>query len=174
MGLKEDIKENKIVLISTNKNNYNENLSNIQGAVNENNEKIGYVTINKPYNSIIQNLERNNIDQDKFFFVDAITATVKTPPKVENCVFVNSPTALTDLGLAYSSLLNEKNCEVVLFDTISTLAVYQEASSVVKFVHNLLTKTRILNKKAVFVALKEDSETLIKDLNMFVDKIIEI
>jgi len=32
----------------------------------------------------------------------------------------------------------------------------------------------VINKKVVLFALKEDSETLINDLNMFVDKVIEI
>ena len=174
MTLSEEIINSHILLISTSKDKYNESIHTIQSEVEKTAQKIGYITINKPFNTVMEELAKNNISADKFFFVDAITATVQTPPTVNNCIFINSPTALPDLGLAYTSLLNEHQCELVFFDTISTLAVYQDPGAVVKFVHNLITKTRVINKKAVFVALKEDSETLIKDLNMFVDKIIEL
>jgi hypothetical protein len=174
MTLSEEIINNNILLIIISKEKYNESLTTIQTEIEKSANKIGYITLNKPFNSVIENLTKNNLNKDKFFFVDAITATVQAPPVVDNCIFVSSPTALTDLGLAFSSLLTEHNCEIVFLDTVSTLAVYQDAGSVTKFVHNLVTKVRVLNKKAVFLAVKEDSETLIKDLNMFVDKIVEL
>ncbi len=174
MTLTEDIGQNHIVLLITSKSRYNDTVKKIQIEIDQTAQKIGYVTVNKPFNTVLEELKNNGINSDKYFFVDAVTATVQTPPVVERCLFINSPTALTDLGLAFSSLYNEHGCELVFFDTISLLAVYQEVSTVIKFVHNLITKIRVLNKKAVFLALKEDSETLIKDLNMFVDKIIEL
>ncbi|MBN2422328.1 hypothetical protein JXB41_03810 [Candidatus Woesearchaeota archaeon] len=136
--------------------------------------KICYVTLNKPYNTILMNIKSLNIDANKFFFVDAISATVQTPEGVDNCSFVSSPTVLTDLSLAFSEALSNKECDNAVFDTISTLVVYQDINSVIKFVHNLITKIRVLNKKSIFVALKEDSEELIKDLNMFVDNVVEM
>ena len=174
MSIADDIKGNGVILFTTSKDKYNESLSNIQPEVEKSVNKIAYVTINKPFNSILQDMHSRGLNTGKFFFIDAITATVQSPPAVDNCIFVTSPTALTDIGLAFSSALSEHGCDLVFFDTISTLIVYQEIGSVIKFVHNLITKVRVLNKKLVLLALKEDSENLIKDLNMFVDKIIEV
>ncbi len=174
MSLAVDLQSSNIILIVTSKEKYNEHLADIQPQLANSFEKIGYVSINKPYNSVLQDLESRGIDKQKFSFADAITATVQTPPVVDNCIFVSSPNALTDLGLAFSSLYNDHGCDIVVFDTISTLIVYQDIGSVTKFVHNLVTKARVLNKHLALVALKEDSESLIKDLNMFVDKIIEM
>ena len=174
MEIFDELQNNNIILIVTSKEKYNSSLSEIQTQIANSFSKIGYVTINKPFNSVMQDLENKGIEKSKFVFADAITATVQTPQIVDNCIFVTSPNALTDLGLAFTSLYNDLGSEVVVFDTISTLIVYQDIGSVTKFVHNLVTKSRVINKKLVLIALKEDSEILIKDLNMFVDKIVEM
>jgi hypothetical protein len=173
MSLYDDISKNSIILIVTSKINYKTSIDKIYPEIVKFGN-IGYVTINKPYQSILKDFESRNVSKSKLFFVDAITATVQAPPIVNDCLFVASPNALTDLGLAFSSLLNEKNRDLIFFDTISTLIIYQEIGSVIKFAHNLVTKARVSGKKVIFVSLKEDSETLIKDLNMFVDAVIEI
>ncbi|MBU0756972.1 MAG: hypothetical protein KKF44_02820 [Nanoarchaeota archaeon] len=174
MSISEDIADSQIMLFVSSKIKYNSVMEILQPELEKTCQKIGYITLNKPFMTIISDLKKKNLDTSKFYFVDAITATVQSPPQADNCIFVSSPTALTDMGLSYSSLFNEKDCDLVFFDTISTLIVYQDIGSVIKFVHNLITKARVMNKKAAFLALKEDSEELIKDLTMFVDKIIEI
>ncbi len=173
MTLYDDISKNSIILLITSKSTYRESISTIYQEIAKFGN-IGYITINKPYQSIKKDLENKSINTTKFFFVDAITATVQAPPIVNDCIFVSSPTALTDIGLAFSSLLGEKNRDLVFFDTISTLVVYEDIGSVIKFAHNLVTKGRVTNKKVLFLSLKEDSETLIKDLNMFVDAVVEV
>ena len=136
--------------------------------------KTCYVALNKPYNSIVISMKNNGIDSDKFYFIDVLTATVQTPPQVSNCTFVESPNAITDLSLAFTSTMAEKGCDSALFDAISTLRIYQEEASVIRLAQNLMTKVRVGGKKAVFITLKEDSETLIKDLTMFVDSIVNL
>ena len=176
MELNQDVFDNQIILIVTSKTNYNQTLQNTLNSLKSkiNQEKICYVTLNKPYNTIQNNLKNKEFPLDKFYFIDGITSTVETPEPVDNCTFISSPSALTDLSLAFSEALKEHECDNAIFDTISTLMVYQDIHSVIKLVHNLVTKIRVLNKKSIFLALTEDSKELIKDLNMFVDKVIEL
>lgn len=155
-----------LVIVTTTKEKYLQMVQELYAEFQNYGKKIGYITLNRPYSSIHM--------KGDIYFVDAITATVQKPALANNCTFVSSPTALTELSLAFSSLYGEKGCELVIFDTISTLIIYQDIGTVIKFTHNLVTKASVLNKKAIFIALKEDSETLIKDLNMFVDKVIDI
>ena len=169
----ENLSKGNVHLLITSKEKYKDVLDQVLLSLNSFGNKIGYVTINKPYNTIISQLESLNIQKDKFLFIDAITATVESPKDDPNCIFVSSPSAITDLGLAYSSLF-EKKCDFVFFDTLSALAIYHNSDVVIKFVHNMVTKTRVLNKKILFFALREDSEEIIKDLNMFVDSVIEM
>ncbi len=174
MGLADNLGKDNIVLVITSKTSYSNCLTQLQPQVGNSFDKIGYITVNKPFNSVKKDLSDLGMETGKFIFADVITATVQAPPPVDNCIFVSSPNALTDLGLAFTSLYNEYGCEIVVFDTISTLVVYQDIGSVIKFVHNFVTKARVIGKKLVLIALKEDSETLIKDLNMFVDSIVEM
>ena len=87
---------------------------------------------------------------------------------------MQSPSALTDLSLAFTKAVQEMNCTNVLFDSISTLAVYQDIGEIIKFTQNMMTKARVTNVKSVYIALKEDSEELVKDLTMFVDGVVEL
>ena len=166
MVILDALNEGNLIIVTTSKEKYNLTMQNLYTEFLNYGKKIGYITINRPYSNV-------HLKGD-VYFVDAITATVQQPPKLNNCIFVSSPTALTELSIAFSSLFGEKGCSLVIFDTISTLIIYQDIGTVIKFTHNLVTKASVLNKKAIFIALKEDSETLIKDLNMFVDKVIDL
>lgn len=121
----------------------------------------------------MSSLQAKGLNLDKYFFIDVLTSSVKTPPVVDNCEFVQSPSALTDISLALSKAIEEKGCDNILFDTISTLTIYENLSEIIKFSQSMITKARVNNVKSVFIAMKEDSEELIKDLTMFVDGVVE-
>lgn len=174
MEVSEEIKRNQIVLVVISKSEYIPKSLDVTRIVEKNFTKICYVALNKPYNSIVMGMKNNNIDPSKFYFIDVLTATVETPVKVDNCTFVESPNAITDLSLSFSEAMLQHNCDNALFDAISTLIIHQGESSVVKLAQNLMTKIRVSGKKAVFITLKEDSDTLIKDLTMFVDSIVNL
>jgi hypothetical protein len=173
-GLSNEIKNKQIVLIVFPKVQYLTRLVDIVKATDASSKKICYVSLNKPYNSIIDMINNNGLDLKKYFFIDVLTSTVKTPTPVENCEFVESPNAITDIGLAFTKAVQEKGCDNILFDTISTLTIYHDIAEIIKFTQNLMTKARVTNVKSVYIALKEDSAELVKDLTMFVDEVIDI
>jgi archaellum biogenesis ATPase FlaH len=175
MAIEDDIKEKQVLLIILPKEKYSSEVINISNKISNLNNKICYVALNSPYNAIMSNLSNNNIAVDKFFFIDALTSEVQTPEPVENCIFIAAPNALTELSVAISEALNEQKCDNVIIDSLSTLLIYEEDSTIIKFSHNVITKIRVANSKAVFIVLKEDvSSELIKDLYMFVDKVVEL
>jgi hypothetical protein len=167
MSLTDDMKDKQIVLIVFPKAEYMSQLMEVIKTADAGSKKICYVSLNKPYSSIIINLKAN-------FFIDVLTSTVKAPEPVSSCEFVQSPGALTDISLAFSKAIGEKGCDNVLFDTISTLTIYKDIGEIIKFTQNLMTKARVSNVKSIYIALKEDSEELVKDLTMFVDGVIEL
>ncbi|KYK27359.1 hypothetical protein AYK26_03815 [Euryarchaeota archaeon SM23-78] len=174
MDLIEEVKNKQIVLVVLPKTQYTNKLIEVVKAVDVVSNKVCYVCLNKPYNSIIDNLKANNLDLDKYFFIDVLTSTVKTPEPTDNCEFVQSPSALTDISLAFTKAVQEMNCNNVLFDAISTLTIYQDIGEIIKFTQNLMTKARVSGVKSVYIALKEDSDELVKDLTMFVDGVVEL
>ena len=153
---------------------YTTEVINVIKAVDAVSNRVCYVCLNKPYNSIMNTLKANNLDVGKYFFIDVLTSAVKTPEPVDNCEFVQSPSALTDISLAFTKATQEMNCTEVLFDAISTLAIYQNIGEIIKFTQNLMTKARVTGVKSVYIALKEDSQEMVKDLTMFVDGVVEM
>ncbi|MCK5281904.1 MAG: hypothetical protein KAK00_00710 [Nanoarchaeota archaeon] len=170
-----EVNENQILLFIVAKNNYSAQLMEIIRSLEGISKKISYVSFNQPYSSMMANLEKNNINAAKFFFIDTLTKSVQSPKDADNCIFVSAPNALTEISVAFSKALNEQQCDSSLFDSLSALLVYEGAHSIIQFAHNAITKSRIANCKAVFIALKEDIDSeLIKDLYMFVDKVVEV
>ena len=175
MDLQTEIGNNNIVLIMLSKENYRRSIIDVASFLDKNSSKVCYVCVNDPYGFVNSNLLKNSIDTKKFIFIDTLTRNVQDPPHVDNCIFVSSPSALTEISLAFSKALNEMHCDSSLFDTLSTMLVYEKSHAIIQFVHNILTKLRISSGRAVFVTLKDDSNSeLIKDLFMFVDKVIDM
>ena len=175
MELTTQLSENKIVLLILSREKYNLELNQILKVLHGSARKTCYVCINEPYSYVCESLKKNDLSQQKFFFIDTVTKKVQTPPAADDCIFVSAPNALTEISLAFSKAFAERQCDAVLFDSLSMLMIYENSHSIVQFVHSLLTKLRISGGRAYFVALKDDISTeLVKDLHMFVDKVVDI
>ena len=175
MDLQTDIGSNKIILLTVSKEGYRRSVLDIASFLDKNSTKVCYVCVNDPYGFVASNLDKNGIDAKKFFFIDTLTRNVQEPPHTDNCIFVSSPSALTEISLAFSKALNEMHCDASIFDTLSTMLVYEKPHAIIQFIHNLLTKLRISSGKAIFITLKDDlNSELTKDLYMFVDKVVEM
>jgi hypothetical protein len=170
-----EIKKNQVVLFVLTKNNYTVALVEILKALENVSKKIAYITFNQPYNSLLSNFASKKIPSSKFFFIDTVTKSVKQAAAAPNCIFVSAPNALTEISVAFSKALNEQKCDSSIFDSLSMLLVYEKAHSIIQFTHNVITKLRMGQSKGIFLALKEDATSeLMKDLYMFVDKVVEM
>ena len=175
LEIQKDLGENQVILLVIPKLNYSAVLLEVIRELEKKYGKVGYITLNKPYTSVIDGLVKNKIDQKKFFFIDTLTSGIKKPEPADNCIFVSAPNALTELSIAFSRAMIDVGCEAAVFDSLSTMLVYEGAHSIIQFAHQLITKTRVAGKNIVFISLKEDTGSeLIKDLYMFVDKAIEV
>jgi len=173
MSLGTEVIEGQIVLLIVPRITYQYAIRELTKSMYAQSRKICYISINRPYMTLKTWIAGMGLSNDNFFFVDTVTSSVQPPPMVDDCIFVQSPTALTDINLAFNSAMTEKKCDSCILDAVSTLLIYEDANTVLKFIHSLITKSRIQNVKLVFLALKEDSEILAKDLVMFVDKVVE-
>jgi len=138
-----------------------------------------YITINKPYQNLIESLNESKIDTKKLFFIDCITKTVGGKPEItENCLFIASPQNLTELGVALTQAMEAmkgKPNKFLLLDSLSTLLVYNSAGTVAKFSHFLTTRIRLSKLKGVFIIVeKEMEEKLLLTLSEFCDKVIKL
>jgi hypothetical protein len=165
------IKENDILVFVIENKAYADSLTKISRAVAAAYKKTCYVSLNKPYEVVARELEKNKIDPKKFFFIDC-TGNVSDS---ENVMHVSSPRALTELNLAISKVLDRVDVKSCLFDSLSTLLIYENPSIVIKFAHSIISAFRSKGTKVVFVCLKENMKSeLIGDLSMFADKVMEL
>lgn len=135
--------------------------------------QICYVSLNKLYQPLVRGLQQQQIDISRFFFIDAITKTaIANAPETENAVFVTSPSSLTELGITIKKVIDEHKIQVLLFDSLSTLLVYEEIQVIKQFIHTVIGQISMTNCVGIFTCLEGEKEKdLLKDLSMFVDSV---
>lgn len=141
--------------------------------LHENYNKICYVSLNRPTANLMNLLNRHNLNLDKFFFVDTLTqTTLKGSELASNCRYVSAPDALTELSCAISDEMTKQKFDVILFDSLSTLLLYENVNMVVRFVHALSSHIQVADCEAVFTCLEEETHPeLMSELVLFVDEI---
>jgi len=172
--LKEKRKGKKLTLLIIPNEEYLKNIIVISKQASIKYPKILYISLNELYDNLIRTFEENSINPDHFYFIDAITRTAQTNiDQRDNCYFVTSPNALIELSLVITEKINKMEPDLIIFDSLSTLFIYEKESIAVKFVHSLLGKIKAAGCDAVLTSLEGDAKRqAIKDLGMFVDEFL--
>ena len=169
-----DINKNDIVVFLVPNKKYSAVLDNIVKTVSKSYKKICYVSLNKPYYTVLKTFSEAKLDTKNIFFIDCVSQKAKQSKGI-NVSYVSSPKALTELNITINNVLSKQKTEIMVFDSLSTLLVYQQSLSIIKFVHSIISTLRNSNSKCVFLCLKEDIKTdLVKDISMFADKVVHI
>lgn len=174
MNIKDDIKESNVVLLVIPSENYNNILINTVKKI-MNNYKICYITINKGYDALNIFFKKNQIKPNNFFFVDCITKTVKSIKDTDNHIFVSSPNALTELSIAINKAVKNQKPKFIILDSLSTLLIYHKGNIVSKFIQGLINKFEATDSNLIFTITTKDKESILfKNLQMFVDNVINL
>jgi KaiC/GvpD/RAD55 family RecA-like ATPase len=132
-----------------------------------------YITLNKPFKTIEKLFKDKNIDTRIIIFIDAVTKTVGGEiRKTANCLFIGSPEDLSDISIAMDQAVTAipSKEKFVFFDSLNTLLIYNQASTVARFIHFLASKMRVWKVRGIIVSLqKEKSKELIDELMQFCD-----
>lgn len=153
-----------------------ENISLLKKLVDQKMKGI-YITINRPYQSLVEMFKKNGISLDQIFFIDAITKmTGGKEADVPNCIFLDSPTNLTDITIAVKqavTLMGDVK-KFIFIDALSTLLIYNEGQTVVRFAHFLTGRIRDWKAEGIIISIKKEmDERLTSQLTQFCDKKIE-
>jgi KaiC/GvpD/RAD55 family RecA-like ATPase len=173
MEIEQEFSQNqKIILVVSDGDYYKELLENLKKLSGK---SICYVTLNKTYNALREDFERNNIDIKEIMIVDAISKTVKPTQNVEkNCFFVSSPGALTELAIAIKKFLNY-GFEYLIFDSLNSLIVYRKLPIVKRWISSIMGNIKESNTRAIFYTLNlDDQQDLIKEAKTFTDKVVNL
>jgi len=168
-----ELKKSKVVVVVISGNDYNSKIVEITKNMSHN-KMLCYVGLNKPYNITINTLKSEKVKTDNIFFIDTVSKSSKQK-SADNVAFVSSPRAFTELNISLVTALEAGKIKNLIFDSLNTLLIYEDIMIASKFIHSLISKLRDLQVNVVFLALKDDkSSDLIKNLFMFVDKVIDL
>lgn len=167
-----------VVLATVGARNYQKiNLEIIKHLIEDKNTPGVYVTLNKPFETLESIFKKEKIDTRVIIFIDAITKTTGGEiEKTDKCLFIGAPDNLSDISIAMDqavrSLPSKKR--FVFFDSLSTLLMYNNVTTVAKFIHFLAGKMRIWQVGGIIVSLKKEKDKeLIDELIQFCDAILD-
>jgi archaellum biogenesis ATPase FlaH len=173
MDLKKELDVNDIFLMVLHKDTYSESLLEIIELLKG--KRICYVTLNKTAESIHKALLSNKIPVENVFFIDAVSEGINADHDQDNIVTVSSPAALTELSIAISEAIKSKYFDVFVFDSLSTLNVYDKHEAVEIFTFEIMNRIKAEAENGIFTCLEADLNTeLVKNCFMHVDKVLRL
>jgi len=136
------------------------------------------VTTNFPYTVLRKLYGETGVDLASVSFIDTVTrASIGTVTDIPGVVrYINSPSNLTDMGIAVTEELKEKTGKKVciLYDSISTMLIYLTSPNISKFIHFVTNKLRLMDISGVFLAVEKGLDPmLMSQLTTFVDTVID-
>ncbi len=175
MNLKDVVAKEEIVVLVVSNKAYTKEILAISKQLCSSCEPLLYVSLNKLYDSLCRDFKKSNIDLNKFLFIDGISKSAgQAREDAENCLFVQSSGALTELSIVITKALKTGKFKGLIFDSLSTLLIYNQKDAVSKFVHSLVNKLKKQDMTVVFTALQGDTEKgLLKEIGLFVDSVVE-
>jgi len=185
-----NLQENKIVLFLIDPKKYMQrNLSVLKVFINQNMFSGIYVTVNRPFDTLMKIMKGRGINTEKIFFIDCITKMLPGSSekpldskskyeRTKNCIFIPSPSRLTEIGLALSEALsgieNPQN-KFLYLDSLSTLLIYNDIDTIVKFVHFLSTRIRLYGIVGIIMCVEKSIDERLHNILLEIcDLIVEV
>ncbi|MBI3036092.1 hypothetical protein HYY71_07270 [Candidatus Woesearchaeota archaeon] len=174
-AIEEVIFKNNITVLLIPNRSYHDEVLNIVKASSKRFKKILYVSVNMPAEKVAGAIKEKGIDAEKFLFVDAVNDQTKEDISYHNFIFINSPKNFERFNAQLSHILEKEKFDCLIFDSLSTMLIYNDESTVTKFAHDITKKLAVAHANSILPCLSEDANSvLIKDIAMFVDKVVSI
>tara|TARA_Y100000310_G_scaffold304365_1_gene343434 strand:- start:1411 stop:1938 length:528 start_codon:yes stop_codon:yes gene_type:complete len=170
------VKDKALTVLILPNDRFSVRLLDITKYLTENYQALCYVNLNKLHQTLSRNLEKNKINQNKILFIDGISKTInKDIKEPRNCLCVTSPSSLSELGIVIGKALKTKKFDAFVFNSLSTLLVYNPPTQVRQFVHKLASMLSEGGMTGVFTLVEGDKNTrLIKEIGLYADKVTEL
>jgi archaellum biogenesis ATPase FlaH len=135
--------------------------------------KICVVTVHNPFPVLVRKFQEEGINCSNYRFIDCISAKNMAVKDSEQCIYISSPLALTELAIAMEKIRTTHQMDLLILDNISSLLVYNNESAVLRFLHAMMTKLRRANVTTICPILEEEGkrEEFMADLSLFADAV---
>ncbi len=168
-----------VALIIVNSKDYNNfNLNLVKYFTKDKKQPGVYVTVNQPFATLKKKFKEAGINTELIIFIDAISNMVnKSLEDDEHCFYLDNPQDLSDISIAMSQAIdsiNHKN-KFVFLDSVSTLLVYNDNKTLIKFIHFLAGRIRDWNIEGILISLRDKKDrALIDKISQFCDVTINV
>lgn len=175
-----EIASNNFLLILMDEKGYADKMAELVRSVHGKGGRICYICLSKPYADVLEELKERGFQSDDFVFIDVLTSHYGPPPHAKNCIFISSPRDLSEIKDAIVDAVEKGGCTAVVFDTISTLLIYEQNHSIVRFANSIISEKKQETSKKLFIVLKEERHSdedilsLAGDLELLADKRIDM
>ncbi len=173
-----DLPDNYVVLIVVKPSNYQDaRRALFRRLISREGLKGIYITVNKRYDNIKTELKQEKLDADNLQFIDMISKIGEENAGKPGVDFINSATELTDLMLISEKRLEEieQGKGFLIFDSISTLLVYNKSDPVEKMAHNLISLLNETGAKGVLLMMDtEEYKGTMQTISQFCDKMFRL
>lgn len=179
MDIFEDFKENGLVLLKLSEEEYSREICGVLRDIERKNGKICYLCLSRPYADVASDLRKWGIKAD-VLFIDVLSSHYRSQKPRRDCIFLESPESIDAMLGAINDAVKKGACKTVIFDSISSLLAYHDASSIVRLAHRLTTEEYEKEAKKLLILTdtgdfpEKDNVTLASDLQMFADNSLEI
>ncbi len=172
MGFSKELVENQNVVLEFERGEYNCGVLTANSIVSGKFKSICYITMSKSATAVEEFLKKSGVDSKKYRFIDCVSKKTGFKKNTKKTVFISSPSSLTEIGIAVSKSFKEKKIDLLFFDSISSLLVYNNELDSVKFLHSLMVLVKGTKAKAVYLIMKSDlSKKVVRDIEIFSDSI---
>jgi hypothetical protein len=136
-----------------------------------------YLTITKPFNSIVEDYSEL-INNQNIFFIDCISHAAGISGEKPNCKYIESPSQLERILLEIMNTFKNndyKKNKYLIIDSISSLVIYNDIPLVTEFFTHLINRSRLSDITTLTLALEEEMDDNIrKILYLKSNKIIKL
>lgn len=136
-----------------------------------------FVTLNKSSSDLLNELKNSGVNMGRVSFIDAVTSMISGRKVTgKQITYLESPSDLLGVSMSVEKVakkLEKEKC-FVIFDSLTTLAIYNNEVAVEKFVHSIVQKAKGMGCKSIFLAAKSTNEGLMTTLAQFFDAVLTI
>ncbi|HZX19446.1 MAG TPA: ATPase domain-containing protein [archaeon] len=134
-----------------------------------------YATFNTPYVLLKKDLEKAGVNVKKLFFLDGISRITKSAAESEECVYIRSPSSLTELSIRAMELALTKKFDFFVVDSISAMLIHNKPERLEKFGHYILNKLRLLGIRGILIATDDErSREVCNTMSQFTTRMIKL
>ena len=131
MELLEMLKANQNLVVVATEKTHKSSILRVNKTLSKYFQSICYVAVTQSANTLIADFGKNGIDLKKYHFIDCISKKSGIKAISEQITFIPSPSALTNLGIAISKIMETKKSDLLFLDAVSPLLIYYDELSIV-------------------------------------------